>query len=689
MKNNILSRIKENRLFKDILKIAFVITGCLVLASYSPSLDGRAIVVEPGVFPEGLFAKTVGYLPGDIISVTNITGETTVDLLVIGALDPSEGVAIMLSPEAADAIGISRNSNNIVKITKRSNQDERVYGSAVIAAQGTAGQDNKKNDEEIPPAVDKAPESEAFVNETESQTFEEDFTEEAVEEEPEEEFEEDTFAGEGASGELALQEEAENIEALESEEEIYSTPFEEEEPVVEYEYFEEDEIPEMEESIQEAEHIPSTEDEVKEESFEDESLEEEVYEDEGIEEEAFEEAPQEAEEVEEEVQEENEESLEEEEEAFEEETVEYEEYVDEELEDLDDEPIYTEEAGEDDIIEEEIEDVEDVEEEAVEEEVEEFDEEVPEEEASEEEFEDEAIEEEYIDEEEIPEEEAVEEEFFDAEEPEVLEEEIIEEEPEEEAEEEDFEEEDFEEETEDFEALDEEAEDEVVEEEVEEEIPEEEVTEEEVPEETEVLDSEEEVIEEDPSMYDDEVVVLEDEEAEEDEEEYDAIVLIPAEDNPPIDLTNLNNTIGDSFESDEEVIDITDELVIEENEINETIENSSIVIPAANGNESSYEKFMVESLNELAAERYYIQIATLRDDENILEIVNRYGQKYPITIVPAANGAKQVLVGPVTLDEYGTLLARFKAYGYKDAFLRKGTNPNPKPRGGATGSDAK
>ena len=94
------NRLKESRLFKNISKLGFIIIGCLVLASFSPSLDGRAVVVEPGVFPEGLFAKTVGYLPGDIISVTNITGDSTIDILVIGALDPSEGVAIMLSPEA-------------------------------------------------------------------------------------------------------------------------------------------------------------------------------------------------------------------------------------------------------------------------------------------------------------------------------------------------------------------------------------------------------------------------------------------------------------------------------------------------------------------------------------------------------------------------------------------------------------
>ena len=147
------------KLFKDILKLCFVITGCFVLASFSPSLDGRAVVVEPGVFPEGLFAKTVGYLPGDIISVTNITGDTTIDILVIGALDPSEGVAIMLSPEAAEAIGISANANNIVKITKRSNQDERVYGSAVIASQ--------KNGADTQPAETKPVEAQPKITEPE------------------------------------------------------------------------------------------------------------------------------------------------------------------------------------------------------------------------------------------------------------------------------------------------------------------------------------------------------------------------------------------------------------------------------------------------------------------------------------------------------------------------------------------
>ncbi|HAH60813.1 MAG TPA: hypothetical protein DCL73_01800 [Treponema sp.] len=118
--------------------ICAVIISCLVLASFSPSLDGRAVVADEGTFPQGLFAKTVGYLPGDSITVSNLSTKKTVDILVVGALDPSEGVAILLSPEAAFALGIEKNSNIIVKITKRSGQlDEAVSGTAVIA-NGTA-----------------------------------------------------------------------------------------------------------------------------------------------------------------------------------------------------------------------------------------------------------------------------------------------------------------------------------------------------------------------------------------------------------------------------------------------------------------------------------------------------------------------------------------------------------------------
>ena len=163
---------------KNIFKILAVTAGCLMFASFSPSLDGRAVVVDKGVFPQGLFAKTVGYLPGDIISVTNIAGDATVDILVIGALDPSEGVAIMLSPEAAEAIGIDSSANNIVKITKRSGQDDQVFGNAVISK--SSAEIDDFDDEEFE-SIGAEQNSDAFDN-TENEEPEE-FEEEAAEEE--------------------------------------------------------------------------------------------------------------------------------------------------------------------------------------------------------------------------------------------------------------------------------------------------------------------------------------------------------------------------------------------------------------------------------------------------------------------------------------------------------------------------
>ena len=119
---------KITAFFLSVLMCQFIFT------SFSPSLDGRAVIADQGMMPEGLFARTVGYLPGDSISVTNLAKKISVDILVIGALDPSEGVAILLSPEAAKVLGMEKNANNVVKITKRSGQlDEQVSGTAVIA----------------------------------------------------------------------------------------------------------------------------------------------------------------------------------------------------------------------------------------------------------------------------------------------------------------------------------------------------------------------------------------------------------------------------------------------------------------------------------------------------------------------------------------------------------------------------
>ena len=266
----------KNKFNNVITKVMMVVAACLMFASFSPSLDGRAIVVEDGVFPQGLFAKTVGYLPGDVISVANITGETTVDLLVIGALDPSEGVAIMLSPEAAAAIGIDRNANNIVKITKRSGQDERVYGTAVIAKQ------NQKVEDAYEDFTIQEESSDAF--------------EEQDEEKPEEKSEEPVLAATEETEKLPEESSVEESPAEEEKTEaVEETPVESEaedesEAPAESDDFIEEEMEEEpfeEEAIEETpvqEEVPAEEENLPEEAVEEEILPEENVEEEAVEE---------------------------------------------------------------------------------------------------------------------------------------------------------------------------------------------------------------------------------------------------------------------------------------------------------------------------------------------------------------------------------------------------------------------
>ena len=73
--------------------------------------------------------------------------------------------------------------------------------------------------------------------------------------------------------------------------------------------------------------------------------------------------------------------------------------------------------------------------------------------------------------------------------------------------------------------------------------------------------------------------------------------------------------------------------------------------------------------HDLQKGSYYVQIATMTRAENINELLETYS-KYPVVLVPAAGGAYRVLVGPLSVDEYGVVLAKFRAFGFKDAFLR-------------------
>ena len=552
----------KNKFNHVITKVLVVLAACTMFASFSPSLDGRAVVVDDGVFPQGLFAKTVGYLPGDIISVANITGETTVDLLVIGALDPSEGVAIMLSPEAADAIGIDKDANNIVKITKRSGQDERVYGTAVIAKQNYVPE-TKAEETEI-----KEEAEDAFVNDDIDEAPAEEFEEEAAVAEETEESEETPV-----EEELAVPEEAADPEPLEAP--VEEEAFEEEAPEAESEDTAEDNIAETAEDAETEE--TEVEEKIAEEPFEDEvpAVEETPVAEEAVEKEEVPELTQ----------------------AVEEEAV-VEEEAEETEEEIDDE---TEATGE---TETELEDEAAIEEEG--------ETEAPEEIAEEPFVEDEAASE--------PVEEPVESELTNESLP---------------VEEENLEEDEF---------------DAVIE--------------------TELEDYEDKLEAEESGEEE-----SGEEAADEETEEYEAIVLVPVDSNPPV----VEETAAEE-PADEEVTEapVTISPAINENVTAAPVEVAPVTVtpvevtpvevaPVA---AASYDKYLVNT-SDLKRGAYYIQIAVLTSDANIMEIVNKYSNNYPITIVPVGGVRKQVLIGALSMDEYAVVLERFKSYGYKDAFLRK------------------
>ena len=577
------------------MKRLFTIIASLILAAtgafaFSPSLDGRAVVAEKGVLPQGAFAKTVGYLPGDSISVTNIANKSNVDILVIGALDPSEGIAILLSPEAAELLGMTKGSNVVVKITKRSGQlDEAVAGTAVIGEVTSEVTEDSEHVEE----AEIAQENEAIGTDDlapttpsiEEKTVEKSSVEESLVEEKnngdsasnnENEQTADEIETEMEEGE-ATPDEAEKIEGEDIEKTSVETT-----PVYSSSMFDDDD---------EAEIIEPTEEDLVEEDVEVEPSESFVEE---VEEVPSEEVPSEAVLVD----------------------------VPEENEPFEEEVLAEEEIGEaDDVVAAEP-----------------------------------------FEEEELPDE--------DGEvESEVVENEVVDEIP------------DVEKETVDVDEIENSDFADEVSEKSEEKVVVEEVPAVEMVEEQEI---------ESESVVEDEIAPLEDfrsnnvakqDSSEENVEEvYEPIVLVPSEPNPPVEeeTENAVDSIEPVVEQPQIVEDlkIADMPVVEQTAAEQQVIENEPVAPASAtvtvSGKYDYRKCTVESFDKLEKGKYYIQIAVLGNEDNIKTVFDKYNGKYPIRLIPHKNGtSKYVLIGPLSVDEYGTVLNRFKSYGYKDCFLRK------------------
>lgn len=478
---------------KKIISLIFTLfTAAILCAAARPSLDGRAVVADEGEMPKGLFARTIGYLPGDSVTVTNPANGSTVDVLILGSIDASEGVAIMLSPQAADRLSIRKDSNVQVKITKRTGSlDENVSGTAVLSDENEEG---NYSDDELSETLP--------VNKTEETLPEEENSEiKSADAETEEKSAEESPVTE--SEEVPAEIEAEQAETAENETPVDEVPPETEENV-EAEAVEND--------------IPPAEDNTVTEP-----VNEEVP------------AENEAEPV---------------------------------------EAVETEVPVEDNSEAEAVSsDVPSAEEEA---EAEKFDEQAPE---------------------------------------------IAEDVPSENVESEELPSPD--------------------------EVPAEEAVTEEVPEtqeeETEVPVEIEEPVESADAQ--DSAVP----------EEYAPIVLVPSEPNPP---------------EESEEAPVEDEAPVAEEVSVETPAPVMSEVTVTSVSDKKIENYVKASEN-LEKGKYYLQIATLKNKENIESLLNKYADKYPVVLVPNGNDAYRVMVGPLTADEYGMIKERFESYGFKDCFLRK------------------
>jgi len=537
--------------------IVTIFTVATLFAAARPSLDGRAVVAEAGEMPRGLFARTIGYLPGDSVCVTNPATGSSVDVLILGAIDASEGVAILLSPEAADALNIAKDSNVQVKITKRAGSlDEAVTGTAVLSEDDVESAPETSELSEVSEAKEE-PENAPVANIEDGAT---------VEEEP---------------ADIPAEPSEEVLPHVENSEELNTETFEEVPPAAEEETIENIEVmteePAEDSPVEDV--VAETADPVEETPAEDVTVEE--------------------------LPAENTETVEE---------LPVEEVAEEALPPAEEAPVESVVTEELPPVEEEI---------PVAEPVAEVTPEVTEPE--------EAVESEIVDE--VPP--AIEEPVEEVVDPvEVLPEEqpAVTEPAEEPAE------------------VPAPVEETPVAEPVEEVIAEPAVEE---PVEEVVEDVAESPVEEIP-VEEPMTSVIDNEPAAEEtvvEEEYQPIVLVPAESNPPVSEP------------------VEESAAPEQIEVPAPVENTTPVVNAVT--DSGYKKFVTDE-SSLVKGKYYIQIASLGNEDNLNALVKKYGSKYPLAITPV-NGGKtyRVMVGPLTMDEYGSVLEKFKAFGFKDAFLKR------------------
>ncbi|MDO5773866.1 MAG: SPOR domain-containing protein [Spirochaetales bacterium] len=543
--------------------ILFLLISVFIFADSSASVEGVIEVAGKDELPAGYFGKAAGYLPGDSVSITNPNTGITLQILNLGTLDASGGIAILISEESAKSLGIERNSGVKVKLAPRSGYfDETVSGSAVLDEKTLPVEKEEVAEAPSEPAVQSEPEAAPQSAENVAAVTAETSAPVAV-------------AGVPLIADTEDSGEEENVEvaAVEDESEV---PADEDNPADEAETPAEENISEDDFSDEEKLAVEPVEEETAaDEEPSVESVEEET-------EPVVVEAPAPIEECE--VPESDEAAAEISEEPYED----YESVEDGFLESKEavEQPSPAEESEEEAVA---VEEPAPIEEEAVDSPEEENAELVVVEEPQAE------------DEPETPAEDEIEEEAVTVEEPSPIEE------------------------------------DSTVEENQMEEV------------------SEPEEVVAEPAVEPEAQAEPEAQSSEESESsDYAPIILVPSEPESP-------EPSAPASVEDEPIEIVPVESVPEE--------KAAEPEPLQTEYPVNIQDHVVPSESALASNCYYIQIATMGNIKNIENLLVKYS-KYPVSLIPAGKNYR-VLVGPLSVDEYGAVLAKFKDAGFKDAFVRK------------------
>jgi hypothetical protein len=171
-----------------------------------------------------------------------------------------------------------------------------------------------------------------------------------------------------------------------------------------------------------------------------------------------------------------------------------------------------------------------------------------------------------------------------------------------------------------------------------------------------------------------EVAILEEVDEAEEVEEYEKVAVLEETEHVYPEETSEAKSIFDEImshllvEAEEEIETLASDIFVSET----SKENEDVVGIFDKGREETEIKGVekeISSLDKLEKNKYYIQIATVKQESSLDSILKDFASKYPLEILDAS-GLYQILVGPFTDDEYKVVLERFKQREFKDAFVR-------------------